>query len=415
MVGYTVVDLETTGLSHRLHDRIVEIAAVYVSDDGRVEGEWSTLVNPGRDVGPTSLHGITARDILDAPRFSDIAPHILASVRGRTLVAHNARFDTGFLEAEFIRAGIPLGQLPLPSLCTMQWAPMFLSAQSRRLVDCCAAAGLQVESAHSALSDARATAQLLAVYLGSCGHQIPWVHTTQACSYYGWPTYHGALPHIRMVQRSVARQRRPDAWLDRIVSRLPRVDDVAADSYLEVLGAALVDHHLSAHEQTALVLLAEDLGLGQEQVRELHSRYLAAMAFVALEDGVVTAEERQALEQVAGCLGLPATAVGQDLASGAEPPMPLHRIDLRPGDRVVITGDTNRTREEWIERLIAAGLEHGGVTKATRLLVAADPDSLSGKAKKARGYGVPIVTESAFERIFDDYRSNVADTRNRLS
>ncbi len=69
----------------------------------------------------------------------------------------------------------------------------------------------------------------------------------------------------------------------------------------------------------------------------------------------------------------------------------------------MITGDTARTREEWIHRLLDAGLTHGGVTKATRVLVAADPDSLSGKATKARDYGIPIITEAAFERIFEEY------------
>ncbi len=404
MGGYTVIDLETTGLSPRQHDRIVEIAAVYVSDAGQIEGEWTTLVNPGRDVGPTSLHGICAKDVLDAPVFADIAPHVLRSVTGRTIVAHNSRFDTGFLAAEFIRAGVPLGPLPLPSLCTMQWAPKFLSAQSRRLVDCCAAAGIHLENAHSALGDARATAQLLSVYLMCCGTPIPWHQVSHECSCYAWPTYNGVLPNVRMVKRSAVQDRRPDAWLDRIVSRLPRVNDGAGDSYLEVLGRALVDQYLSVHEQTALLLLAEDLGLGREQVHELHVRYLRAMAAVALHDGVVTEHERRDLDQVAACLGLAPDEVNRSLA--VESPaasMSLGSISLRPGDRVVITGDTQCTRDEWIDRLLEAGLAHGGVTKATRVLVAADPDSLSGKATKARDYGIPIITEAAFERIFDDY------------
>lgn len=406
MGGYTVIDLETTGLSPRQHDRIVEIAAVYVSETGQIEGEWTTLVNPGRDVGPTNLHGICARDVLDAPGFADIAPHVLRSVAGRTIVAHNSRFDTGFLAAEFTRAGVPLAALPLPSLCTMQWAPKFLSAQSRRLVDCCAAAGIQLENAHSALGDAKATAQLLSVYLMCCGTPIPWHQVSHECSCYAWPTYNGVLPNVRMVQRSTAQERRPDAWLDRIVSRLPRVNDGAGDSYLEVLGRALVDQYLSVHEQTALLLLAEDLGLGRGQVHELHVRYLRAMAAVALQDGVVTEQERRDLDQVAACLGLAPGEVGRSLAvEGPTTSVALDIINLQPGDRVVITGDTRRTRDDWIDRLIDAGLEHGGVSKATRLLVAADPDSLSGKAKKARDYGIPIITEAAFERIFDDYCS----------
>src|SRR5215217_494895 len=103
MTGYTVIDLETTGLVPQKHDRIVEIGVVFVSDQGVVEGQWSTLVDPQRDVGPTRIHGITARDVLGAPTFAQIAPLLIESIAGRTLVAHNARFDAGFIDYEFAR------------------------------------------------------------------------------------------------------------------------------------------------------------------------------------------------------------------------------------------------------------------------------------------------------------------------
>lgn len=57
-------------------------------------------------------------------------------------------------------------------------------------------------------------------------------------------------------------------------------------------------------------------------------------------------------------------------------------------------------REQWESRAVGRGLKVADtVTKATRLLVAADPDSLSGKAKKARRYGIPIVTPQAFDTL----------------
>ena len=58
-----------------------------------------------------------------------------------------------------------------------------------------------------------------------------------------------------------------------------------------------------------------------------------------------------------------------------------------------------RERGEWEAIARARGLELGGVTKRTKLVVAADPNSYSGKAAKARNYGIPIVTEAAFERL----------------
>jgi DNA polymerase-3 subunit epsilon len=271
-------------------------------------------------------------------------------------------------------------------------------------VDCCAAAGVSLEDAHSALGDARATAKLLAVYLMCCGTPIPWQQVSAQGSCYPWPSYNKELPQVRLVHRCSGAERRPDAWLDRIVSRLPRAGTAAEDSYLEVLGRALVDQYLSAHERAALVSLAADLGLCQDQLRELHRRYLDAMGSVALEDGIVTADERRDLTRVAECLGLGGDAVDRALRPHEETArIALSTLRLERGDRVVITGETRRAREEWISLLVGAGLEHGGVTKATRVLVAADPDSFSGKAQKARGYGVPVVTEEAFERMFADY------------
>ena len=99
------VDLETSGLSPGA-DRITEIGVV-TADDGSVE-EWTTLVNPGRDLTERSrfYNGITSHELADAPRFGAIAAHLAARLAGRLFVAHNARFDFGFLRAEFRRAGI---------------------------------------------------------------------------------------------------------------------------------------------------------------------------------------------------------------------------------------------------------------------------------------------------------------------
>ena len=76
MSGYTVIDVETTGFSPRQHDRIVEIAAVYVSETGQIEGEWATLVNPGRDVGPTREFTGSQPRMFSMPRGSPTSRRI---------------------------------------------------------------------------------------------------------------------------------------------------------------------------------------------------------------------------------------------------------------------------------------------------------------------------------------------------
>jgi len=64
-----VLDVETTGLWPQRHDRVSEIAVVRLRAGGRLTEKYVTLLNPGRDLGPTQIHGITARDIIDAPQF----------------------------------------------------------------------------------------------------------------------------------------------------------------------------------------------------------------------------------------------------------------------------------------------------------------------------------------------------------
>ena len=402
--GYTVIDVETTGLSPETHDRIVEIGVVYVSASGQVQDQWSTLLNPGRDVGPTKIHGITATHVHGAPSFQDIAPYLLRAVAGRTIVAHNITFDLRFIAAELLRAGIPLDRLPLSGLCTMQWASAYLASTSRRLTDCCRAGGVTLSDAHSAAADALATAQLLRHFLDRSSGTPPWADTLTETQAYPWPPFEGAYPELRLVRRTDVHQRRGDEWLDRVVSRMPRAADARVDAYLAVLERAMLDGFLAESEKDELVAVAISCGLTRGQVLDLHADYLRALASIVLADGVVTTAERAALDQAAGLLGLRSTDVdaaleGEREVGAAAANLTASGLTLKPGDRVVFTGDMSRDRSDWEALAHRIGLRTGGVAKSTRLVVAADPNSLSGKAAKARSYGIPIVTEAAFSAM----------------
>ena len=147
MSGYVVLDFETTGFSPAKLDRVVEVGVVEVDARGAIERHWGTLINPERDMGATHVHGITAADVFAAPTFRDVAPRLLASMAGRTVVAHNARFDMTFLTAELARAGYPVHR-EVPCLCTMEWSSRFLHGTSRKLGDCCRLAGVIGTSRH---------------------------------------------------------------------------------------------------------------------------------------------------------------------------------------------------------------------------------------------------------------------------
>lgn len=114
---YLVLDLETTGGSP-VHDRITEIAAVRI-EGGLEVARWSTLVNPGTPISSfiQNLTGISNQMVRTAPVFEELAPRLQELLDGAVLVAHNARFDHGFLLNEFARLEIALR---VKTLCTVR-------------------------------------------------------------------------------------------------------------------------------------------------------------------------------------------------------------------------------------------------------------------------------------------------------
>jgi len=166
-----VVDLETTGFSPGL-DRAIEIGIVRVDPSGEIVDEWTSLVDPGRDVGPTWVHGVTDDMVAGAPTFAEVADDILDRFEGAVVVAHNAPFDGGFLAHEFALVGIDTP--PLPAACTLQVARWSgLNLPNYKLATCCEAFGLTNAGAHSALGDARVTAEL-AVQLLANPPELRW-------------------------------------------------------------------------------------------------------------------------------------------------------------------------------------------------------------------------------------------------
>lgn len=147
------VDLETSGANFA-NDRIIEIGLLEV--DGRGAREWSVLVNPETPVSPfiTGLTGIDDAMLSSAPPFRQLAPSLLEKLRGKLLVAHNARFDYGFLKCEFKRLGIDFRS---PTLCTVKLSRKLFPQHHRHNLDTLVARhGLSVAgSRHRALADAR--------------------------------------------------------------------------------------------------------------------------------------------------------------------------------------------------------------------------------------------------------------------
>jgi DNA polymerase-3 subunit epsilon len=113
-----VLDTETTGLSPRNGDRIIEVAAIRLCPDGRQQ-EYSRLVNPGHPICPRAqaVHGITETHLRDQPPSEDVIPELAQFIADALIVAHNVKFDLDFLRAEYARVGLALSN---KSQCTLR-------------------------------------------------------------------------------------------------------------------------------------------------------------------------------------------------------------------------------------------------------------------------------------------------------
>jgi DNA polymerase-3 subunit epsilon len=158
------VDLETTG-GMAASDRITEVGIVELDAQGRMT-EWSSLVDPQMSIPSfiQGLTGITNEMVAGAPTFEQLAQEVLERLKGRLFVAHNARFDYGFLRHAFLRAG---HDFHATVLCTVKLSrrlhPQFKKHGLDALIE---RHGLRAPARHRALADAQMVAKFWEVLQG---------------------------------------------------------------------------------------------------------------------------------------------------------------------------------------------------------------------------------------------------------
>jgi DNA polymerase III epsilon subunit-like protein len=396
-MGIAVIDVETTGVYAGGNDRVIEVGIVLLDQLGNIEKEYETLVNPERDLGPTHIHGIKAAEAKAAPIFGDVAGDILEVLDGATCVAgHNVRFDIQFLRSELARLGAELGEVEY--LCTYR-------AFGQSLEGCCRDLQIELGDAHRALVDARATAQLVNILIedGYCS-------VDSYKSPVRWPEIAPRGTHF--VTREKAREVTDvqSGFLSSLQNRLSfELDDMPEkkSEYLASLSKILEDRVLDESERQFLASQVEELGLAQEQARELHVEFLDSVIASALADRVITDHEMSDLQSVARLLDLDTATLAKRIESLSEKIDESQSTtvdDELVGKKVCFSGKIISTLQgEVITKAIAytlsekAGLQPAKTfTKQVDILVAADGDTQSGKAKKAAAYGKRIITERAF-------------------
>jgi DNA polymerase-3 subunit epsilon len=163
MTRAVLFDTETTGLDPAFGHRVIEVAAVELVNDIPTGRHFHALIHPDRDIPEDAVrvHGITLERLTTAPRFPAITESLLTFLGDGKLIAHNAPFDFGFLNAEFALCGLP----PLTSermIDTLALAkarfpglPNSLDALCRRF-----AIDLSERTTHNALLDCRLLARV---------------------------------------------------------------------------------------------------------------------------------------------------------------------------------------------------------------------------------------------------------------
>ena len=314
-----------------------------------------------------------------APEFESVAGDIAVRLDGAVLVAHNISFDLRMLGQEFGR--VPTMTFdPGVGICTYHLTKEKLSVAAQQ-------AGVD-QPDHTALGDARVSAQLL------LAQSSQWTGRS-----YSPATCRSSIDSTGVtVRRPGAPPRRGALSMLALRTAWPRTNTEAEVLYLDTLDRCLDDGELTQEEQVWLTSTAQALQLSEGDRVEMHRRYYDRLVIQILADGVVTEEERALHDKVAAAL-----AIDGDERLGEETETDEKKaVKLTPGMAVCFTGaamvDGDPIPRPTLENLARQVGIHPvkSVTKRCDLVVAGDFRSRSGKARKARDLGLPIVDATHF-------------------
>jgi DNA polymerase III subunit epsilon len=173
MIRSILFDTETTGLDPLNGDRVIEVAALELLNDLPTGKHFHALIDPQRDIPAEAsrIHGFSNGDLVGKPLFAEIAGPLAAFFADSKLIAHNAPFDFGFLDAELRRAGHkPLDRARMVD--SLALAKRRFPGMPNSLDSLCRRLGVDnsMRTSHNALLDVKLLAQ---VYLELMGGKQP--------------------------------------------------------------------------------------------------------------------------------------------------------------------------------------------------------------------------------------------------
>ncbi|AQS84688.1 MAG: DNA polymerase III subunit epsilon [Acetobacter aceti] len=168
-------DTETTGLEATKGDRVIEIAALELLGDLPTGEVFHVLIHPERDIPEEAsrVHGLTLADLEGKPKFAAIADDFLAFIGDDELIAHNASFDFGFINAEMERVGKPPLD-PSRKVDTLELARERFPGMPNSLDALCRRYGIDLSerTTHNALLDCKLLADVYVELMGGRQHGL---------------------------------------------------------------------------------------------------------------------------------------------------------------------------------------------------------------------------------------------------
>ena len=422
---FVVVDVETTGLDPIDH-RVIQMALVRVQN-GNVTEIFESIFNPEGPVGKTEIHGITQEQVDSAPLFKEKVEEIKQFISGRTLVAHNARFDLAFMRAEFERSEFILPWVE--PLCTLRASEYYLpELRRRKLADCCEAIGVVVENAHTAVGDAIATAKLCHYFLMDQKLPLPRRSDLELIANPKIATPTRTLKDQIYIKQRIQRSANErtvvsESTIYTLNKLIKSVDLKEITSGLNIKGSAeylekliefLDDKNLSSEEIVQLDNLKNLFEISDEDCALLHTELIILLIEIALADEKVSISEREEFKEFCQLLRISETRVSDftkvskarraKKLSANLPALPKdwdHGEPLRVGQSVVFTG----CDPDFREKLEAASKKAGvvissGVSKKTSMLVS-DGEFSGNKAREAKELGIRVVHPNEYETLLN--------------
>ncbi|MFF2111199.1 TerD family protein [Rhodococcus koreensis] len=383
---WLVVDVETSGLRSSTH-RVLSVAALALREDGSVERELVTLLNPGCDPGPVHIHNLTPQRLAGAPRFEEVAKDLLELLDGRTLVAHNASFDYGFLDAEIRRAGMTMPTRQ--RLCTLALSRRLeIDVPNHKLSTLAAHWKVRQNRAHDAYDDALVLTEVFA-HSASLAESLRLPLPVVGCADRR-AVYPDRIPRVESPWRNPGRLDPGTGLVQGMKLVISGSTDVPRLALAARLAAAGLDVMNSVSRQTSVVVCNDP-----------HSS--SAKARRAVADGIPVLTESQLGEMLQHVMpGEPKAAATPSEGRKYRPPETVASEKPWHGRRVLIVGGSHSDSVLMRSRIVQLGAKpsvnlSAGVTDVLVL----DGGELDPRMDRVSARQLPLLTATDVNTALD--------------